>query len=297
MRTVAPRIYKADECAVFRKTTAKYGGLSNMAGGFPLRVNEKRIGTSEVLYQLCRYPHLKEVQEMLINEPSPMTAKMKSRPYRKDSRPDFEWIKVTIMRWCIRVKLAQNWENYESVLESTKDMPIVEFSKKDPFWGAQPQEDGSLVGGNVMGRLLMELRQQLRGDEREKLKGLVMPPNIDGFFFLGRPIGPVEPTAHQEGSGITRQEGQATHRLPVRVRYVDINNDIPLHSDIVSIGDLFDNIDQVLSSGCEIESIDVSIRKNTVSDKRIENKKKEIRAEQIELKQLSKSTLQLGCRR
>ena len=104
------RSYRATDSVVFKKTKEKYGGLSNMAPGYPIRVNGVHIRTSEALYQACRYPHIPEVQRLIIDERSPMTAKMRSRPYRKNSRPDWKQVRVTIMRWCLRVKLAQNWK-------------------------------------------------------------------------------------------------------------------------------------------------------------------------------------------
>lgn len=181
------RSYKRSECIVFHKTNERFGGLSNMAPGFPLFVNGLRIGTSEVLYQACRFPHMPEVQELLLRERSPITAKMRSKPYREQSRPDWERVRVKIMRWCLRVKLAQNWDKFARLLEDTGDRPIVEFSRKDAFWGAQPEGEETLVGSNILGRLLMELREQLRGPQREQLR-LIEPPDIPNLLLLGRPI-------------------------------------------------------------------------------------------------------------
>ena len=187
------RRYTKDECVVFRKTNEPFGGLSNMAPGFPLSVNGVRIATSEVLYQLCRFPHMPDVQRMLIGERSPMTAKMKSKPYRPQSRADWEQIKVRVMRWCLRVKLAQNWGNFGRLLESTGERIIVEFSMKDLYWGAKPEDGQVLVGANVLGRLLMELRMHLRGPERNSLMS-IMPLDVPGFLMLGRPIEPIVTT-------------------------------------------------------------------------------------------------------
>jgi type I restriction enzyme, S subunit len=52
------------------------GGLGRF--DFPLHVQRTRIHTSEALYQACRFPHLPEVQRLIIGQASPMTAKMKS---------------------------------------------------------------------------------------------------------------------------------------------------------------------------------------------------------------------------
>lgn len=181
------RTYDPAASVVFLKTNERFGGLSNMAPGFPLRVNGVRIRTSEALYQACRFPHLPDVQRKIIDEHSPMTAKMRSKPFRNDSRPDWDAVRVKIMRWCLRVKLAQNWREFGRLLLATGDRPIVEQSRKDDFWGAKVAEDGSLVGMNVLGRLLMELREHLKGDEAEGLHA-VEPLAIPEFLLFQRPI-------------------------------------------------------------------------------------------------------------
>jgi putative DNA methylase len=188
------RAYSRLDCVSFRKTDESFGGLSNMAPGFPLEVNGIRIRTSEALYQACRFPHLPEVQRLIIGEGSPMTAKMKSKPYRAQSRADWDVVRVKVMKWCLRVKLAQNWEKFGSLLLATGDKPIVEDSRKDDFWGAKPL-DNVLVGGNVLGRLLMELREQLRGPQSDFLRR-VEPPPIPNFVLYDRPIGVIVTGSH-----------------------------------------------------------------------------------------------------
>jgi predicted NAD-dependent protein-ADP-ribosyltransferase YbiA (DUF1768 family) len=59
------KIYNASECCVFRKTKEPFGGLSNMASGYPIKVNGVDIASSEALYQDCRYLHLQEVQRIM----------------------------------------------------------------------------------------------------------------------------------------------------------------------------------------------------------------------------------------
>lgn len=188
----ADQIRRYDRAAsiVFLKTNERFGGLSNMAPGFPLLVNDIRIRTSEALYQACRFPHMPEVQHLIIEQTSPMTAKMRSKPFRKQSRGDWDSVRIKIMRWCIRVKLAQNWYEFGRLLLATGDRPIVEQSNKDDFWGAKVTEDGTLVGMNVLGRLLMELREQLKADADESMKA-VTPPSIPDFLLFEKSIGTV----------------------------------------------------------------------------------------------------------
>jgi ribA/ribD-fused uncharacterized protein len=184
-----PRTYKYSEVCHFRKTKELNGGLSNMASGFPIKVNGIHILTSEALYQACRFPHLPDVQKKIIDEKSPMTAKMVGKPFRSNSRPDWDSTRVDIMYWCLRVKLAQNFITFGQLLESTCDKAIVEDSSKDAFWGAvQDKKDNTiLIGVNALGRLLMKLRQEYNSANRFDLL-FVEPLNIPNFFLYDEKI-------------------------------------------------------------------------------------------------------------
>jgi ribA/ribD-fused uncharacterized protein len=201
----APETYGRADCAVFRKTAETWGEYSNMAGGFPVVVNGIRILTSEALYQACRFPHLPDVQREIIDQASPMAAKMKGKPHRNNSRPDFDALRVPIMWWALRVKRACNYRAFARILRASQDRPIVEDSHKDSFWGAKgvAGDNSTLVGQNVLGRLLVALRELAR----ERSAGEVVsvePPDIKDFLLYGEPIsrvvGRTEPTAADRGS-------------------------------------------------------------------------------------------------
>jgi ribA/ribD-fused uncharacterized protein len=194
------RTYVRGDVVVVYKTKEDFGGLSNMASGYPLQINGVRILTTEALYQACRFPHLPEVQREIIGQHSPMTAKMKSKPYRKDSRPDWDEVRYKVMRWCLRVKLAQNYTEFGRLLLATRDRPIVEQSRKDDYWGAKLADEvgDTLIGQNVLGRLLMELREKLKDDADGMLK-MVSPLGIPNFLLLGKPIDTV--TARSSDNG------------------------------------------------------------------------------------------------
>ncbi|HEY4583104.1 MAG TPA: NADAR family protein [Lysobacter sp.] len=193
------RTYSRADAVVVYKTKESFGGLSNMAAGYPLNIHGVRVHTTEALYQACRYPHLPDVQKEIIGQHSPMTAKMKSKPHRKDSRPDWEEVRYKVMRWCLRVKLAQHYDEFGRLLLATRDRPIVEQSRKDDYWGAKVVDEvgETLVGQNVLGRLLMELREVLKADTDGGLK-IVPPLSIPDFLLLGKPIGEV--TSRTRGS-------------------------------------------------------------------------------------------------
>lgn len=181
------RPYQVSNSAVFHKIREKHGGLSNMASGFPIKINGIPIRTSEALYQACRFPHLPHVQRVIIEQKSPMAAKMKSKPHRKNTRCDWDTVRVQIMDWCLRIKLAQNWEKFGHTLLETADLDIVEKSRRDDFWGAKHVDDETLVGTNVLGRLLKQLRERVKSEERDALL-YVQPLAIQHFDIFGSPI-------------------------------------------------------------------------------------------------------------
>lgn len=188
MRKIAIRTYERESSVVFLKTKDLFGGLSNMAAGYPIVINDTVVLTSEALYQSCRFPHLPDVQRLIISKNSPMTAKMVSKPYLDQSRVDWLRMRVRIMKWCLTCKIVQNWDRFSTLLLETQDLPIVEQSRKDKFWGAVPENDSTLVGANVLGRLLMELRELARAGE---IIDSVPPPEVDNFLFLGKEISTV----------------------------------------------------------------------------------------------------------
>lgn len=181
------RIYLYSTSCTFRKTKENFGGLSNMAGGFPVEINGIQIYSSEALYQACRFPHMPDVQDSILREKSPMTAKMVGKPFREESRKDWMQIRIKVMRWCLKVKLAQNFDAFGRLLETTSTKDIVEESSRDPFWGAIRISENELKGVNALGRLLMELRNDYNSDKRFELL-IVNPPTIPRFNLVGKKI-------------------------------------------------------------------------------------------------------------
>jgi ribA/ribD-fused uncharacterized protein len=204
------RTYQTKDVVRFRKTAEAFGGLSNMAPGFPVVVLGHRIRTSEALYQACRFPHLPEVQRIILGEGSPMTAKMRSKPYRNQSRPDWDGVRVKVMKWCLRVKLIYNWQKFSQLLLSTGNLPIVEDSRKDSYWGAMPQDDDTLNGQNVLGRLLMDLRIRLQ-DDPDALRS-VSPLPIQKFCLFDEPIPVIASPLDQDDASIRSHDEKPAQR-------------------------------------------------------------------------------------
>lgn len=176
------RLYYKDDCIVFRSTKEEYGGLSNMSSGFPIEIGKYIVRNSEVLYQALRFPHYPLIQEEIIKIPSPIIAKRTSRKYvNKYTRSDWQAYRYIIMKFCIELKLVQNWNSFSTLLLKTEEYNIVELSKRDKVWGALDM-GGYYEGVNALGRILMGVRQKII------LHGInysIEIPQIPDLVFLG----------------------------------------------------------------------------------------------------------------
>lgn len=204
--------YDASNSCTFKKTKEKYGGLSNMASGYPLTIQKFTILTSEALYQACRFPHRPELQNSILNERSPMAAKIITKPYRSDSRADWESIRVDVMRWCLQLKLAQNLNNFGNLLESTMGMPIIEESHKDSFWGAIKDKKNSnlLTGQNVLGKLLVEIREFYFKIKSTDDSITISPPDVNNFLLNNNNI---IPFTFNPSKQISKLNNTSTNRI------------------------------------------------------------------------------------
>lgn len=181
------KVYLKKDCITFRRTHEEYGGLSNMAGGYPIYFEGTKILTSEALYQACRFPEHSEIQQEIIMQRSPVTAKEVSRRYEHLTRKDWAGKRVPIMNWCIHMKLLYNWNKMGRLLQQTKDKEIVELSSKDDFWGAYEKGDYA-EGCNILGLLLKKLRNDYMENKGKKCI-ILGCPDIGNFKLIGHTIG------------------------------------------------------------------------------------------------------------
>lgn len=168
------RHYKSSECIIFKSTKGEFGALSNMAPNFPIYINKTKLRTSEALYQALRFPNYPEVQHQIILRKSPISAKHYGRQYIDLTRADWNQVRFKVMKFCIELKLFQNFDRFSKVLLSTGSYPIVEYSDKDKVWGASFQ-NGYYIGTNALGRYLMELREKVKSESFE----LTIPDILD----------------------------------------------------------------------------------------------------------------------
>ena len=68
-----------------------------------------KVAATENLYQACRFPTDPELQELILGESNPIRAKKMVRLFRTaHARPDWDSVRVAIMKSCLDLQLAQH---------------------------------------------------------------------------------------------------------------------------------------------------------------------------------------------
>ena len=151
--------YPVYECAIIHKVDMEWGIFSNF-GRTPIVINGVTFKTSEQLFQLMKFKDEEPLKEIYFQKKNPkMTAKKWEKTHR---RQDWGSMLVDAIKFCIQQKYEQS-EDFRNKLEESRGLYIVEdqssFKKPTPdTWGVKRKED-SFVGPNLLGRLLMELRE------------------------------------------------------------------------------------------------------------------------------------------
>ncbi len=192
METTTLQKYDLTQVISFYKVDEPFGGLSNMSGKyFHLHVNDILVRSSESLYQCLRFTSHPDIQREILENKSPKGSKMVSKKYRKEfTRDDFDEIKVDLMYWCLKVKLCSHPLLFGGLLDRTGNKEIVEISNSDRFWGCVREKgnENIVTGENVLGRLLMDLREYYRENKGKMSLLKVSPLEINEFKLLGEQI-------------------------------------------------------------------------------------------------------------
>ncbi len=152
----------ADEIRFYRASEKPYGAFSNLYRR-EIEFEGEVFATSEHAYQAgkARKP---EVRKWLMAAPSPSLLAMAAHGlYYWDVAPGWSTIKFDRMKNVVRAKFMQH-EDLRELLLSTGNARLVESATVDNevnrTWG---EVNG--VGRNMLGKLLMEVRDELRSQE------------------------------------------------------------------------------------------------------------------------------------
>ena len=155
--------YPADKTVSFLKVDGEWGLLSNFART-PIVIDGVTFDCTEKLFQVIKFTD--EESRKIIYSKKGQPIKMMARHQEKvgSVREDWGRIFIDVMKFCLMQKYSQS-EAFRKELERLKGMFIVEQqpNPKRPAgaYSAKLSEDGKTWRGpNIMGRLLMELRDK-----------------------------------------------------------------------------------------------------------------------------------------
>jgi ribA/ribD-fused uncharacterized protein len=145
----------------FYSTTGPHGCFSNFSA-HPIRVNGKRWPTSEHFFQAQKFAGTEHEEQIRLAK-SPMIAARMGRDRKRPLRRDWESVKDDIMLEAVRAKFTQH-EELKAILLETGDALLVEHTANDSYWG----DGGDGSGRNMLGRILMRVRDELRGGTKTR---------------------------------------------------------------------------------------------------------------------------------
>jgi ribA/ribD-fused uncharacterized protein len=143
----------------FYSVADEYGEFSNFAR-FPIRLVGQARPTSEHYFQAQKFKDEAD-REAVRTAKTPMQAARLGRDRKRTLRRDWESVKVGIMRKAVLAKFTQH-EELRALLLATGDAQLVEHTENDDYWG----DGGDGSGRNMLGQILMQVREELRSANR-----------------------------------------------------------------------------------------------------------------------------------
>lgn len=142
---------------LFYEHDKPYAEFSNFAA-FPIVIDGLTWPTTEHYFQGAKFNDA-ELQKKVREAATPGKAFQLGRNpgYASKLRQDWDTYRMEAMMTAIRAKFTQH-EVLKKLLLETGDAEIVENSPKDAFWGIGKEGNGK----NHLGRLLMQLREEIR---------------------------------------------------------------------------------------------------------------------------------------
>ena len=169
--------YPVEDCIPIRKTTEAWGILGNFAHT-PLVVNGMTFDNSEQLFQMMKFTDAATLNAIHSSKGLKIKYAAKAAETKGLCRADWGQMIIDAMKFCLQTKYDQS-ETFRNTLNSTKGKIIVEDQTKFPrknadTWGVKQVGD-KFIGSNLLGRLLMELRDNQRLEYS-------LPDNVSGFI-------------------------------------------------------------------------------------------------------------------
>jgi len=158
--------------------------LSNFAAT-PIFLDGQIWPTVEHFFQASKFD-AQELRQQIRNMPTPFLAAQTGRDKKNVLIADWHVKRVRVMKDALLAKFKQHPTLLGALIE-TGDAVIVEHTKNDSYWG----DNGDGTGENMLGRLLMEVRLELK--ELLAVPTIPLPPwesfpslsPVDLFWRMG----------------------------------------------------------------------------------------------------------------
>lgn len=140
---------------LFYKLADPYGVFSNFDYKHPIALKGIAWKTTEHYFQAQKFvgtPHEEAVRNTDRAADAATMGRDRSLPLRKD----WEQVKDGIMKDAVRAKFMQ-YPELGRLLVSTGDAEIIEHTANDSYWA----DGGDGSGKNMLGKILMEIREEL----------------------------------------------------------------------------------------------------------------------------------------
>ena len=156
-----------DKCIPIRGVKEQWGILGNFAPT-PLIVKGVLFSNSEQLFQMMKFSDKETLLSIYQSKGLPLKWAAKKGEKNGLRRKDWGQIIIDVMKFCLQTKYEQS-EEFRQVLNETVGFIIVEDQTKlkttrsgklkdADTWGVVRKGE-LFVGSNLLGRLLMELRE------------------------------------------------------------------------------------------------------------------------------------------
>jgi ribA/ribD-fused uncharacterized protein len=139
----------------FYSTRDEYGCFSNFSR-HRIFLKGKTWPTSEHYFQAQKFAGTEREEEIRRAATARVAANL-GRSRRHPLRRDWESVKDAVMREAVLAKFSQH-DDLRQVLLDTADALLVEHTTNDSYWG----DGGDGSGRNVLGQILMSVREELR---------------------------------------------------------------------------------------------------------------------------------------
>ena len=132
-----------------------YGEFSNFSK-HRIFLKGKLWPDSEHYFQAQKFAGTEHEEAVRMAPTAKLAAEM-GRDRKRPLRADWEGVKDDVMREAVRAKFTQHKE-LGKLLVGTGDAELIEHTKNDAYWA----DGGDGTGKNMLGKILMEIRAELR---------------------------------------------------------------------------------------------------------------------------------------